>query len=54
MTNANIKTVWQSSKFLFMGFLIFDLNLKDLKASVKYKKKAINNIINIYIIRNFY
>lgn len=47
--NANIKTTWKSLESLFIGFFIVILNLKNLEQSIKYKKKAINNITqNIY------
>ena len=44
MTNANIKTTWQGSVFLFIGFLIIVLNSKDLGPSVSYKEEATNGI----------
>lgn len=49
--NTNIKTTQQSSKSLFMGFFIIVFNPKNLKSSIKYKKKAIKGIT--YYIYNY-
>lgn len=43
--NAIIKITWLGSKSLFIGFFIILLNLKNLKSSVKYKKKATKSIV---------
>lgn len=55
--NANIKTTQQSSESLFMGFFRIVFNSKNLKSSIKYKKKTIKGITHYiynYFVQKFY